>query len=494
MNRTSRRPPFTALVLVLTAVLGHVLLWTGQPLGGFVLPVAAVGALLLRRPDPPAAGGWLVFGVAAAGALAIGYGALATPERSWDGFATWSLTARHLNDGAGLDAPYFANHSVYQAVRGYPLLQPILLQQCSHWLGTAGGRALFPALWLLLLLVVAGELRAAGVAANLRSLAVVGTALVPLFTEPGHGSAESGFADLLLAIVLTWGVGAVVRRDAPLAAAVALLLPVCKHEGGVHLALLLAVAMLAGRGRVALVMAGAGTLTLLAWLPLQAALTFVPAERRAGTVAFAAVPLVVAAATAALRWRPSRWPAVVAFAVALSRHPGGSAAARRSCRARRPQCSAAAWRRRRWCRSVLRWWCTWSGCASWASRSWCWWRPRHSRASAATNPVPRGGRWHRASPGSVAGWSSWCCSSPRCRRIGCRSTSPKGWCATSPRPRVRRGCWWGSVCTNCGSVHRLLRRPHAPPRSSHEHASQVALRARSGRGGGRRLVRDAAPR
>jgi hypothetical protein len=321
MNRTSRRPPFTALVLVLTAVLGHVLLWTGQPLGGFVLPVAAVGALLLRRPDPPAAGGWLVFGVAAAGALAIGYGALATPERSWDGFATWSLTARHLNDGAGLDAPYFANHSVYQAVRGYPLLQPILLQQCSHWLGTAGGRALFPALWLLLLLVVAGELRAAGVAANLRSLAVVGTALVPLFTEPGHGSAESGFADLLLAIVLTWGVGAVVRRDAPLAAAVALLLPVCKHEGGVHLALLLAVAMLAGRGRVALVMAGAGTLTLLAWLPLQAALTFVPAERRAGTVAFAAVPLVVAAATAALRWRPSRWPAVVAFAVALVAAP-----------------------------------------------------------------------------------------------------------------------------------------------------------------------------
>lgn len=300
-------PPFSVLVITFVAVLGHGQLLAGMPISRWSLPVAAALALLLRRPQLPRFDGWLPTAIAAAGFLAIAYGSLATMDRSWDGFATWSLTARHLTAGATLDHPYFANPAVYQAARGYPLLQPMLLQQASLWLGAQGGRILFPVLWLLLLMAVRAPLSALGVPGRVRTLAIAGLGLVPVFTEPGHGSAESGFAELLVALLSTHAAAAILLRQPALALCIGLCLPLAKHEGTLHLLLLVPVATLAGAGRTSLALAIGSAVALLGWIPMQTRL--------------------------GMRTQPGPWLAIAAASLPLAAFVWG--AALRSCRSHR---------------------------------------------------------------------------------------------------------------------------------------------------------------
>lgn len=301
------RPPFDLVAIAVLGVLGHVLLAGGAALPAVLLPGALAVALFCRVAGRPALDGLPTTALVVAGFAAIAYGSLATPDRSWDGFATWSLTARHLAAGETLASPYFANPSVYHAAPGYPLLQPILLQQTSLWLGEAGGRILFPLLWLALLFAVRGPLLAMGVGRHVRALVVAGLALVPLFTEPGHGSAESGFADLLLALLVTHGASAIVLGRVPSAALVGLCLPLCKTEGTVHLFALCFVATLWASSRAGWALAIGGAVALAGWLPLQARLTHTAEATELGVVAVAALlPLLLAGFGAAVRLRRTR--------------------------------------------------------------------------------------------------------------------------------------------------------------------------------------------
>lgn len=301
------RPPFDLMAIALLGVLGHVLLAWGAALPPWLLPCALAVALVACARGRPTFDGLPTKVIVGAGFVAIAYGSLATQDRSWDGFATWSLTARHLAAGETLAAPYFANPSVYHAAPGYPLLQPILLQQASLWLGEAGGRILFPLLWLALLSAVHAPLLAMGVKRHVRALTVAGLALVPLFTEPGHGSAESGFADLLLALLVTHGAAAILLGRLPAAALVGLCLPWCKIEGTVHLFSLCLVAPLFGSWRGGLAVATGGAIALAGWLPMQARLTHRAADLGWGVVAMAALlPLLLAGFGAAVRMRRAR--------------------------------------------------------------------------------------------------------------------------------------------------------------------------------------------
>jgi hypothetical protein len=301
------RPPFDLVAIAFLGVLGHVLLARGSALPPWLLPCALAVALVARPHGRPAFDGLPTKVLVVAGFVAIAYGSLATQDRSWDGFATWSLTARHLAAGETLAAPYFANPSVYHATPGYPLLQPILLQQSSLWLGEAGGRILFPLLWLALLFAVRGPLLAMGVHRHVRALTVAGLALVPLFTEPGHGSAESGFADLLLALLVTHGAAAILLGRWPAAALVGLCLPLCKIEGTVHLFSLCLVAPLFASWRAGLAVAAGGAIALAGWLPVQAQLTHRAADLGGGVVALVALlPLLLVGFGAVMRMRRVR--------------------------------------------------------------------------------------------------------------------------------------------------------------------------------------------
>ncbi len=307
--------PFWLLVVTLLGFGGHALLLAGLPLSRWLLPGALVLAWAIARPKwSPRIDlrtwrwfDWLVAAVVAAGFVAIAWGSMATPDRSWDGFATWSLSARHLLAGEGLNGAYFADPSVFQSTRGYPLLQPILLQQTSVWLGPAAGRLLFPWLWLWLLGSVARSLRELGTVPVVRQGAVLALALVPLFTEPGHGSAESGFAELLLATLLVQAARAVLLDAAWSAACVALLLPLAKHEGLLHLGLWVLLAAATGRRRAAFGAVLGGTASLLAWLPMQQQLLHPGGEVvvSASTLTPALAPLL--ALVVGLAWQRFRW-------------------------------------------------------------------------------------------------------------------------------------------------------------------------------------------
>jgi hypothetical protein len=254
----------------------------GQPPSRWWLPLALMAGVALSRPRllrprPPQLrspqrgnASLALVALAAVIAAAIAFGAVMTSDRSWDGFTTWSLNARALALGQGLHHAYFADPTVYHFARGYPLLQPILLQQTSAWLGEQGGRLLFPALWLLWVGAVGTALADLDVPKQRRSLALAGAMLVPIFMDPGHGGADSGFADLLVALLLTHGVAALLRKRPWHVAAVGLLLPWSKVEGLAYAAMLAAVAGLGGQRRVGMATAAGAAAGLLVWLPIRA--------------------------------------------------------------------------------------------------------------------------------------------------------------------------------------------------------------------------------
>ena len=271
------RTPWPLLAITLVGWPGLLALFLGLPLSPWIGPLGLVVVTLLvrpltnprRPPQPFGLGVPLLTLLIAASALAIAWGCLATPERSWDGFATWGLTMRHLLAGEGLAAPYFADPAVFHYARGYPLLQPVLMQQLGCW-GGADAARLFPvAAWLALLHAVHTGTAAGTSSRHARHLALAGIALVPMFVEPGHGSAESGFADLLLTAVLAYGARALLADERGTALCVGLLLPVTKNEGALHLALWLGLACAHRRDHAARGLLLGGALSLAAWLPVH---------------------------------------------------------------------------------------------------------------------------------------------------------------------------------------------------------------------------------
>ncbi len=262
-----------AMTLTVLAGGGALLLWGRVP--PFVLPVALVVAALAVRPRDLPAPTLPLLGLLVATTAPLVFGALATDDRSWDGFTTWTLQARFLLEG-DLGQPFVRDAAVLNCARGYPLLQPLLLSQCMHLLGPGGGRVVLPLLYLLALLALATPLRQVGVAMRWRGVALAALALLPIVLGPGHGAADSGFAEVLVLALLTAGGGALLLDQPQLAALVAFLLPHAKHEGTPQALLLVLVAAALGRWRAARGACLGAALGLGLWLPLQARL--LPAE------------------------------------------------------------------------------------------------------------------------------------------------------------------------------------------------------------------------
>ena len=285
-----RTAPFSLWVLAWVGLLAHPLLLLGIPIGIWLLPLAVTLAWACCRPRIADLGRWPVWIIIAAVTLGVVYGALATMDRSWDGLATWTANARWLTQDGTLEHPYFRDPNVFSYGRGYPLLQPILLAQGMTWLGEHGGRLLFPALWLLLVTSLAPPLRRAGLQGRTLDLMVLGLALVPMFIEPGGGSAASGFADLLVAVLLLHATIAVAENVNTPAMLACFVLPMAKNEGLAHVLIFVTVAAFVGRRAAAQGAAIGGILGLAIWLPLQSQLRHPGAPFSLGFLGVALAP------------------------------------------------------------------------------------------------------------------------------------------------------------------------------------------------------------
>lgn len=284
--------PFSLWLLAWVGLIAHPLLFFSIPIGAWLLPLAATLAWTCCRPRRADLGPWPVWIIIAVVALGITYGAVATMDRSWDGLATWTANARWLTVDGTLEHPYFRDLDVFNYGRAYPLLQPILLAQGMTWLGEYGGRLLFPALWLLLVTSLAAPLRRAGLAERPLNLMVLGLALVPIFIEPGGGGAESGFADLLVAILVLYATIAVAENLGIQAMLACLLLPMAKNEGFAYGLIIVTVAAVACRNVAARGAAIGGIIGLAIWLPLQSQLLQPQASFSANSLSLAAAPAI----------------------------------------------------------------------------------------------------------------------------------------------------------------------------------------------------------
>lgn len=292
------RVPWSFAALAGFATLAHGCLLLGWPVPPWLLLVAMLGAALWARPRLPEFG-WPVWLVVGGGTAAVAYGCLATTDRVWDGFATWTASARWLAVDGSLEHAWFRDPDAARVGRGYPLLQPLVLAQTMQWFGERGGRLWFVALWCLLPGLLAGALTQRGVAARWRNLAVAGVALVPLFLEGGPAGADSGYADLLVAVVLLGAAAAVVGNAPGYALAAGLLLPLTKAEGTVLLLLMTAVAAATPRPKAAVGLALGGAIGLLLWAPLQVELARQPFGL--GTLLRPLAPLLVGLGLLALQ-------------------------------------------------------------------------------------------------------------------------------------------------------------------------------------------------
>lgn len=296
------------------ALLAHVLLLLGRDVSRWWLPacaLAGVGAGLSRRAGPPPDGEpaprwlfWSALAVIVVCAVALGYGAVATPARAWDGIVAWELKARALAAAPSLDHPLFSDPAVWHHSADYPLLQPLCVASLSRWFGDAASRSWFPAVWLAF--VLAGGLAVARAYGPRRGCwGAAALAAVPFFVNSSGGGADSGYAEITFAAALTVTAAALLLRDAVLLAAATFALPLIKPEGAV-VAPIVAVTcfVLCDRRLWHAALAGAAV-ALALWLPLQQQLAYRPP-------AGPALPLGVlglAAAAAAVRFALDRWRA-----------------------------------------------------------------------------------------------------------------------------------------------------------------------------------------
>lgn len=298
--------PWLLTTLALFAVVSHPLLALGVPLPTWLLAACAAAAVPCARAEllPPrlelVGGGAVLLALAA-----ITWGALATDSRVWDGFVAWGATAKWLALDGTLAHPVFTDGPAYLPSRGYPLLQPALLAQTMAWFGPLGGRVLFPCLWLSMLLTTARTLRGLGAPARVVSLCVAALALLPAFTEGREGGADSGYADLLVAALLTHAAAAILTGRALPFALACMLLPMAKNEGVVLAALLVACAAAQGGRRLPIAGAAGALVGLLTWAPLQATLAAAGSTPGVGWLAQLLVP--IAALAFGVGWSLPRW-------------------------------------------------------------------------------------------------------------------------------------------------------------------------------------------
>jgi len=273
------------LGLVAFAVLANALLLCGANVPPFLLPIAlATGALAERsaRRDPPTQlvptlpPRWLpptLLVILAAASGAVGYGALATSSRHWDGAVAWDLRAAALTAAPTLQQPFFAEGAVLSPAIDYPLLQPLLVASGNALLGGDVGRVWFPALYLLFGALVATTLRRGTGNPTLAWLGTAAAMLTPALVSPKSGAVDSGYGDAFVLLCTTSIAAGVWRRDPRLVFAGTALAIATKPEGLPYAGVTILVTF-ATDERQSLRAAVAGfVITAATWLPLQRLLT-----------------------------------------------------------------------------------------------------------------------------------------------------------------------------------------------------------------------------
>ncbi|MHC5063873.1 MAG: hypothetical protein ACYTG5_07850 [Planctomycetota bacterium] len=166
--------------------------------------------------------------------VALTYGAGVSPSRHWDGAVAWELKAWYLTQEPSLEQDFFRGEGVFNHSRDYPLLQPLCIAAGNRLLGDGYGRLIFPFLWVLLIALVGLVLERRCRRRYLPWLGMLALGLTPMLTNPVMGGADSGFADLFMAVaVLGMGAG-IVLRNLPLLAAGILVSVFVKPEGMVY--------------------------------------------------------------------------------------------------------------------------------------------------------------------------------------------------------------------------------------------------------------------
>jgi hypothetical protein len=294
--------------------------WLPVALGlGFIVPAPRVPG----AAGGPATGWWrrvaaLVLFVAL---VAVGYGALATPSRHWDGAAAFDAKVFWLSREATLQQPFFADPAVFHHSPDYPLLLPLLVAMTERLLGGGLGRLWLPGVYVLWLLVLAAALVRAGCERRVALAIVVAAALTPALLGPGSGAVDSGYSEPVL-LLATTTIAAGLLLASPVDLAVGVVLALASKPEGIAYAMVAAwVAFVRGQRHLLLVVLAAFALGCTLWLPTQRQLLHEPAVGTWGLLAVVLGALSVLAAAGigidALAERSSmaeRWRYVVGFA------------------------------------------------------------------------------------------------------------------------------------------------------------------------------------
>jgi hypothetical protein len=296
----------------------------GSGVPDWLLPACLAAGLVVRPPAsgaPPAP--WRhALPIAAVLALVAGvlvHGALATPSRHWDGAAAFDPKAYWLTVAPTLQQPFFADRAVFHHSPDYPLLQQLLIASVERLTGV--GRAVLPALWVLLLGVLACAWRRAAVPAWLRLAGVLAVGLVPQLLGPGGGAVDSGYGELATTLATTLVAAGLLQRDSLWLAAGVVLAVGAKPEGTVYAAIAVLAALLAGEQRafkVGLVaLGGAAVVWQLARAQLLGAAASGPRFRIMKIVAITMVCGLLLGLLARGRRRPVVWRALGVLVLAI---------------------------------------------------------------------------------------------------------------------------------------------------------------------------------
>lgn len=249
------------------------------------LPVALGLGFFVPSPRVPGVGGgpvaggwrWLTALVLVAAVVALGYGALATPSRHWDGAAAFDAKVFWLSQGATLQQPFFADPAVFHHSPDYPLLLPLLVAMTERLLGDGLGRLWLPGVYVLWLLVLAAALVRAGCERRVVLAVVVAAALTPALLGPGSGAVDSGYSDPML-LLATTTIAAGLLLASPVDLAIGVVLALASKPEGVAYAMVAAwVAFVRGQRHLLLVVLAAFALGCTSWLPTQWQLLHEPA-------------------------------------------------------------------------------------------------------------------------------------------------------------------------------------------------------------------------
>lgn len=264
------------------ALAAHALLWADAAVPPWACPLAlllgaGIGGALRDRGAAPAATvsttarRWLpIAAIAVVGAVGavLAYGALATPDRDWDGIVAWGLKSNALAAAPRLRQPLFLDPDMFHHSPDYPLLQPLCV--------AALGRVVFPLQYFALVLVVGLAVRRRTGDGAVACWSALGIALLPELIGVGGGAVDSGYADAGHTLALAVAAAGLLLGDAGLLAAGAVLLPFVKPEGTVHVALLVAACGVLAPVRLCAVTAIGAALALSVWLPVQLRLAHAP--------------------------------------------------------------------------------------------------------------------------------------------------------------------------------------------------------------------------